>query len=46
MYPVQLWRDKNVPEIIILFVIIEELVHYIWGIPNGETLNKKVIEIM
>lgn len=46
LYPVQLWRDKNLRADMIAIAMIEELCHHFWNIDDEIIAKEKSIEVI
>ena len=45
VFPVELWRTAGLSKDKILFIMVEELCHAIWQIPDGPPIERKVTEV-
>lgn len=44
-FPVWRWRMRSLSQDIILFVMVEEICHAVWQIPDGPQIEEKVTEV-
>jgi len=46
IYRVKVWRERKLPDLSIITILLEELCHHFWGIEDEIKVKYKVLEIL